>query len=129
VLDGAVIVGGVRVTPFAQNHGNIDSTGYRFDAAGKAAAYSTDVKQLDGRAEAALAGLDLWVVDALRRHPHPTHSHLSQTLGWIDHYRPVLAVLTHLDQSMDYAALAVELPAGVVPGHDGLTIDLGPGRG
>jgi phosphoribosyl 1,2-cyclic phosphate phosphodiesterase len=124
VLDGPVDIEDVKVTPFAQNHGNIDSTGYRFDAAGRACAYSTDVKRLDERAATALAGLDLWVVDALRRHPHPTHSHLAQTLEWIENYRPRQAVLTHMDQSLDYVRLAMELPAGVVPGHDGLQIDL-----
>lgn len=124
VLDGPVDIEDVTVTPFAQNHGNIDSTGYRFDAAGRACAYSTDVKRLDERAATALAGLDLWVVDALRRHPHPTHSHLAQTLEWIENYRPRQAVLTHMDQSLDYVRLAMELPAGVVPGHDGLLIDL-----
>lgn len=126
-LIGPVVVGEMRVTPFVQNHGNIDSTGYRIEACGRALAYSTDVKALDARADAALADLDLWVVDALRRHPHPTHSHLAQTLEWIAHYQPVSAVLTHMDQSMDYVALCEELPTGVMPGHDGLVVDLGQG--
>jgi phosphoribosyl 1,2-cyclic phosphate phosphodiesterase len=124
ILDGPIDIDDVRVTPFAQNHGNIDSTGYRFDAAGRACAYSTDVKRLDARAESALADLDLWVVDALRRHPHPTHSHLAQTLEWIENYQPRHAVLTHMDQTMDYMRLADELPAGIVPGYDGLIIEL-----
>lgn len=124
IVDGPMQVGAVRVTPFVQNHGNIDSTGYRFDVAGRALAYSTDVKRLDAEAKAALTGLDLWVVDALRRHPHPTHSHLSQTLEWIENYHPKQAILTHMDQSMDYARLLAELPAGVVPGHDGMVVDL-----
>ncbi len=123
-LDGPVTIGGITVTGYQHNHGNIDSTGFRVEAAGRALAYSTDVKALDARADAALAGLDLWIVDALRRHPHPTHSHLPQTLEWIAHYRPRRAVLTHMDQSMDYATLCRELPPGVEPGYDGLTIDL-----
>jgi phosphoribosyl 1,2-cyclic phosphate phosphodiesterase len=123
-LTGPVTVGAMSITPFEQNHGNIDSTGLRIDAGGRSLAYSTDVKALDARADAALAGLDLWVVDALRRTPHPTHSHLAQTLDWIGQYRPKLAVLTHMDQSMDYAELASELPPHVRPGHDGLVIDL-----
>lgn len=124
-LEGPVHVGAMLVTPFAQNHGNIDSTGFRVEADGRAFAYSTDVKALDTRADAALAGLDVWIVDALRRNPHPTHSHLAQTLGWIAHYGPNRAVLTHMDQSMDYATLVAELPAGVMPGYDGLAIDIG----
>lgn len=123
-LTGPVDIGPMRVTGFEQNHGNVDSTGYRVEAEGRALAYSTDVKALDERAAPSLSNLDLWVVDALRRHPHPTHSHLSQTLGWIEQYRPKRAVLTHLDQSMDYAGLVAELPPGVEPGHDGLTVDL-----
>lgn len=123
-LKGSVQVGELTVTPFEQNHGNIDSTGYRVATDGKAMAYSTDVKALDARADTGLVGLDLWIVDALRRNPHPTHSHLAQTLGWIAQYRPARAVLTHMDLSMDYQTLCAELPAGVEPGYDGLQINL-----
>ena len=111
-LDGPVRIGGMTITPFQQNHGNIDSTGFRIEAEGRAFAYSTDVKRLDERADATLAGLDLWIVDALRRNPHPTHSHLAQTLDWIAHYKPARAVLTHMDQSMDYRTLLCRAAAG-----------------
>ena len=124
VLSGTVRIGDMQVTPFQQVHGSIESTGFRIDAGGRSLAYSTDVKALDARADTGLAGLDLWVVDALRRTPHPTHSHLAQTLEWIGKYAPKQAVLTHLDQSMDYAQLAAELPLHIRPGHDGLVIDL-----
>jgi phosphoribosyl 1,2-cyclic phosphate phosphodiesterase len=119
-----VMLGDLRITAFPQLHGDIESTGVRFDHAGKSVAYSTDVKGFDDRADAALSGLDLWVVDALRREPHPTHSHLEQTLDWIRQREPGRAVLTHMDQTLDYAVLAVELPAGVEPGFDGLVINL-----
>ena len=118
------MLGDLRVTPFPQLHGDIESTGVRFDHAGKSVAYSTDVNGFDARAEAALTGLDLWVVDALRREPHPTHSHLAQTLDWIARWQPRTALLTHMDQSMDYATLCAELPAGVHPAFDGQLIDL-----
>jgi phosphoribosyl 1,2-cyclic phosphate phosphodiesterase len=123
-LEAPLHIGGVTVTPFAQLHGEIESTGLRFEAEGRALAYSTDVKGFDARAEAALSGLDLWIVDALRRNPHPTHSHLAQTLDWIEQYRPRRALLTHMDQSMDYATLLGELPAHVAPAHDGLVVSL-----
>lgn len=123
VMPEQLTVGPITVTPFVQNHGNVDTLGFRFDCAGRAAAYSTDVKAL--RETGPLAGLDLWVVDALRRHPHPTHSHLDQTLGWIAEHRPRRAVLTHMDNSLDFTTLAAALPAGIEPGYDGLRIDLG----
>jgi phosphoribosyl 1,2-cyclic phosphate phosphodiesterase len=68
-------------------------------------------------------GPDLWWVDALRRKPHPTHSHLGDTLKWIRELRPGRAVLTHMDGSMDYATLAAELPDGVEPGYDGMEVE------
>ncbi len=123
-LPGRLTVGGITVTSFVQNHGNVDSTGFRFDADGRSVAYSTDVKALPAAAADLLEELDLWVVDALRAAPHPTHSHLAQTLDWIAAYRPTRSILTHMDQSLDYATLAAALPAGVEPGYDGLTIDL-----
>ena len=123
-LTGPIRLGDLLITPFPQLHGAIESTGVRFDHDGKSFAYSTDVKGFDGRSDAALGGLDLWVVDALRREPHPTHSHLDQTLDWIRQRQPGRAVLTHMDQTMDYATLVAELPAGVEPGYDGQQITL-----
>jgi phosphoribosyl 1,2-cyclic phosphate phosphodiesterase len=123
-LVGPVQHGALRITPFPQLHGDMESTGVRFDHDGKSAAYSTDVKAFDARADAALAGLDLWIVDALRREPHPTHSHLAQTLDWVARYRPGRALITHMDQSMDYETLQGELPDGVDPAYDGQIIRL-----
>lgn len=111
--------GPIRVRPFRQAHGSIHSIGYRFDAEGVSIGYSTDVSEIPADSWPLLEGLDLWVVDALRRAPHPTHSHLDQTLGWIERVSPGEAWLTHMDQSMDHAELTAELPPGVSPGWDG----------
>lgn len=123
-LRGPVTFGDITVTPFPQLHGGIESTGLRFDVGSKSLAYSTDVKAFDERADGALAKLDLWIVDCLRWVPHPTHSHVEATLEWIENYQPRRALLTHMDQSMDYEALCEELPEHVRPAHDGLTIEL-----
>lgn len=123
-LPTTLTFGGMTVTWFRQNHGNIDSAGFRFEADGKALVYSTDVKSFYPEAARALEDIDVWIVDALRRLPHPTHSHLDQTLGWIEQYRPRRAILTHMDQSMDHATLVAALPVGVEPGYDGLVVDL-----
>jgi phosphoribosyl 1,2-cyclic phosphate phosphodiesterase len=86
--------------------------------------YSTDLNGMTKEMERAFQGLDLWIVDALRERPHPTHPHLGLTLEWIGRLRPKRAVLVHMDQSMDYATLCRTLPAGVEPGYDGLEISL-----
>jgi phosphoribosyl 1,2-cyclic phosphate phosphodiesterase len=119
-ITGRFAVGGVRVVPFVQNHGFSTTLGFRIGGF----AYSTDVTGLDDAAFATLAGAELWIVDCMRKEPHPTHSHLEKTLDWIERVRPRRALLTHMDQSLDYKTLAAELPAGVEPGYDGLAIDL-----
>jgi len=125
VLERHTIVGpfqaaGVSVTPFVQDHGFSATLGFRIGGF----AYSTDVVNLDEAAFAALAGVEVWIVDCIRRRPHVTHAHLDKTLGWIARVAPRRAILTHMDESLDYAALFHELPAGVEPGYDGLVIDI-----
>lgn len=111
--------GSLTVRPFRQKHGPVHSMGFRFEAAGKAIAYSTDLDAMEEDSWPLLEGLDLWVVDALRREPHPTHSHLARTLEWINRAQPRQAWLTHMDQSMDHDDLLAELPTGVSPAYDG----------
>jgi len=82
------------------------------------------VVQLDEAAFAVLGGVKLWIVDSLREAPHPTHSHVERTLGWIDRVKPERAILTHMDQSSDYETIRRLLPPGVEPGYDGLVAEL-----
>lgn len=119
-ITGPFAAAGMPVETFVQDHGHMTTLGVRIGPL----AYSTDVVELDDKAFETLAGTQLWIVDCMRREPHPTHSHLAKTLGWIERVRPRHAVLTHMDQSLDYRTLAAELPAGVEPGYDGLVIEL-----
>jgi phosphoribosyl 1,2-cyclic phosphate phosphodiesterase len=66
--------------------------------------------------------LDCWVVDALRRKPHPTHAHLALTLEWIGRARPAQAVITNMHLDMDYDTLTAELPTHIRPAYDGMVI-------
>lgn len=118
-LEGAKKIGDLTMKPFEQGHGNGISLGYRFGDF----AYSTDLNRLPETAFDALKGVKVWVVDALRYQPHPTHSHLSQTLEWIEKVQPEQAILTHMTWDMDYETLVQELPAGVVPAYDGMVIE------
>jgi phosphoribosyl 1,2-cyclic phosphate phosphodiesterase len=119
-IAGPFRVGGVEITPFEQDHGFSTTLGFRVGGF----AYSTDVVELDEAAFAALAGVEVWIVDCLRYEPHPTHSDLAKTLRWIERVGCARAVLTHMDPGCDYAKLRSELPAHVEPGYDGLTIEL-----
>ncbi|MCE9521223.1 MAG: MBL fold metallo-hydrolase [Alphaproteobacteria bacterium] len=110
--------GPIPVRPFDQDHGSMISQGFRFGPV----AYSSDVVDLDAAAFAALEGVEVWIVDALRYRPHPTHAHVEKTLSWIERVRPKRAILTNLHIDLDYRALAHALPPGVEPAFDGLTI-------
>ena len=80
--------------------------------------------QAIGAAKRVLTGLQLWILDCLRDAPHATHSHTAQSLEWIAELSPARAVLTHLNQQIDYADLAARCPPGVEPAYDGLAIEL-----
>ena len=121
-ITGSLIIGDIMVDSIDMPHGGITSTGFIFSCAGKKVGYATDFQQFSGAMASFFGGLDLLVIDALRRKPHPTHPHLAMTLGAIDRTRPRHSVLMHMDSSMDYSTLKSELPVGVVPGFDGLEV-------
>ncbi|UYY59019.1 MBL fold metallo-hydrolase [Sphingomonas sp. S2-65] len=121
-LPDTLTIGDIRIAATDQPHGNIFSAGLRFDHLEKSMGYATDFHEMTKPMRTLYAGVDVWIVDALRRAPHPTHPHLSEALGWIGELAPARSVLVHMDHSMDYMSLAAELPHGVEPGYDGLEI-------
>ncbi len=82
--------------------------GLRFESAGKSIGYATDFNELTDNMRILYQGLDIWVVDALRRAPHPTHPDLRSVLGWVGDLGIRRAALVHMDNSMDYATLAAD---------------------
>jgi phosphoribosyl 1,2-cyclic phosphate phosphodiesterase len=109
--------GPVEALPVLQDHGDIPSLGFRFGNV----AYSADIKGLPDHSISALAGLDVWIVDALRKSPHPSHFNLDEALDWIARIKPKRAILTNLHTDMDYAALREQLPPAVEPAYDQMT--------
>ncbi|HEV2561098.1 MAG TPA: MBL fold metallo-hydrolase [Rhizomicrobium sp.] len=111
--------GALPILAFPQIHGRVRSLGFRFGGV----AYSSDVSDLSDEAFAALEGIDLWILDALRYAPHPTHINVETALAWIARVRPRRAVLTNLHVDLDYETLRRELPQGVEPAYDGMVIE------
>jgi phosphoribosyl 1,2-cyclic phosphate phosphodiesterase len=95
--------------------------GYRFGPV----AYSSDLVALPAESVLALAGFDLWIVDALRYKPHPSHFSVDDTLAWIERIEPKRAILTNMHADIDYAEIAAKLPSHVVPAYDGLSVVVG----
>ena len=111
--------GAIVSLPFELQHGDIKALGFRIGGL----AYTPDVNAIPETSLAALQGLDVWVVDALRYALHSTHFSLAEALDWIGRLRPRRAVLTNLHTDMDYDELAKRLPDNVTPAFDGMRID------
>jgi phosphoribosyl 1,2-cyclic phosphate phosphodiesterase len=102
-----------------QPHGGMTSLGLRFDEGDKSFVYAIDFKNHTPDMAALYEGADLWLCDCLRKRPHPTHAHLDAVLGWARDLNVGQLLLTHLDNSMDYASLVSELPDWAAPAFDG----------
>jgi phosphoribosyl 1,2-cyclic phosphate phosphodiesterase len=112
--------GTITALPLLQAHGDIASFGFRFGNL----AYSCDLSGMPPETVAALGGLDVWIVDALRYRPHPSHFSLDDALQWIARLKPRRAILTNLHADLDYEVLRTKLPPGVEPAYDGITVEI-----
>lgn len=119
-----VVVGGeggpITALPILQEHGDIPSLGFRFGPL----AYCCDLSGLPPASVAALSGTEVWIVDALRYRPHPSHFSVDDALAWIERIKPRRAILTNLHADLDYEELRAKLPGHVEPAFDGLTIEM-----
>lgn len=118
-LGDVLTIGGLTIRVVDQPHGTISSAGLRFEAGGRAVGYATDFHDLTPAMRAHYEGLDVWIADALRHAPHPTHPTVAAVLDWVDELKPARTALIHMDNSMDYRTQAALLPTDVEPGYDG----------
>lgn len=125
-IDGDVTVSGaggeITLTPIEVEHGSIDALGFRVNDV----LYLPDVSGISEGTWRELSGLKCWILDALRRTPHPSHSHLDNSLEWIERAAPERAVLTNMHVDLDYETVLAETANHIVPAFDGLrlTFDL-----
>jgi phosphoribosyl 1,2-cyclic phosphate phosphodiesterase len=112
--------GPITAVPLLQAHGDIASFGFRFGNLG----YSCDLSDMPAETAAALTDLDVWIVDALRYRPHPSHFSLADALGWIERIKPRRAILTSLHADLDYEVLRKAVPPHVEPAFDGMTVTI-----
>ncbi|HTJ03676.1 MAG TPA: MBL fold metallo-hydrolase [Methylovirgula sp.] len=115
-LEGAG--GDIGVLPFRLDHGEIPSLGFRFGNI----AYTPDLNGIPEESRGCLEGLDIWIVDALRYTPHPSHFSVPETLAWIERLKPKRAILTNLHYDLDFGRLKSEMPAHIEPAFDGMQI-------
>jgi phosphoribosyl 1,2-cyclic phosphate phosphodiesterase len=119
VLPGQMFrIGDVDVTPVSIPHGPISVYGYRIGNLG----YITDAKELPEDAVRAFRGVDVLVLNALFRKPHPTHLSVSEAVSAAQKIGARETWLTHLTHRTGHAELEAELPRGIAPAFDGLTV-------
>lgn len=112
----------LAATPIDLMHGRTyRALGFRIGAL----AYTPDVNAIPPESESALEDLDVWIVDALRDTPHPTHFSLDDALAAIERFRPRRAILTNLHTDLDYATLKGRLPPEIDVAYDGMVVELG----
>jgi phosphoribosyl 1,2-cyclic phosphate phosphodiesterase len=119
VLPGETFrIGDADVTPVSIPHGPISVYGYRIGNLG----YITDAKELPEDAVRAFRGVDVLVLNALFRKPHPTHLSVSEAVSAAQKIGARQTWLTHLTHRTSHAELEAELPRGIAPAFDGLTV-------
>ena len=119
-----VVLFGARFQRIPVTHGRDTITGYRFGSA----AYLTDLSDIPAESIPLLADLDILVLDALRREPHPTHSSLENSIKLVERLKPRRAFFTHMSHDLDHAATDAILPPHIRLAYDGLQLkfDIAP---
>lgn len=117
VVDGAG--GPITFLPIEIEHGDIHSLAFRVGDL----AYLPDVSAIPDTSKAHFAGLKVFILDALRRRPHPSHFSLDDALNCLAEFAPEKSILTNLHNDLDYETLCNELPHHIRPAFDGMQID------
>ncbi|MEM6487585.1 MAG: MBL fold metallo-hydrolase [Pseudomonadota bacterium] len=122
-IDGTLSIPGpggpVVLRPFSVPHGRARALGFRIGPL----AYAPDISAMTDEAWDAVAGADIWLLDALRWRPHESHANVEQAVAWILQAGTPRAYLTNLHTDLDYAQLDAGTPGHITPAHDGLTFE------
>ena len=121
-IDGQFSIDGpggkISFNAFQVQHGTITSLGIRIEDV----VYIPDISAMNDVAWDQIKKANIWILDALRRTPHQSHTHLSQSLEWIKKSGVRKGILTNMHIDMDYETLLGELPSNVEPAYDGMRL-------
>ena len=110
----------MTLDPFDVTHGHATALGFRIGDL----VYLPDVSAIPDAALPYLSDLKVWILDSLRRTPHPTHFSMTEALQWIERMAPERAVLTNMHIDIDWARANAETADHITPAFDGMQITL-----
>ncbi|MEQ1887052.1 MAG: MBL fold metallo-hydrolase [Bryobacteraceae bacterium] len=111
---------GRTITPVPLIHGDTAVIGFRIGNA----AYLTDHSDIPEASQDKLQGLDVLFLDALRHRAHPTHTTVSQAVGWVEKLTPRRAFFTHISHDLPHEATNATLPQSARLAYDGLQLEV-----
>lgn len=117
-IDGAG--GPITFAPIRVQHGEITALGFRIDGL----VYLPDVSEIPDAAWPLIKGAGIFICDALRYEPHPSHAHLALTLDWIARSGTPRGILTNMHIDIDHDTVMAETPDHIIPAHDGMVLEL-----
>ncbi|MCX2681696.1 MBL fold metallo-hydrolase [Galbibacter sp. EGI 63066] len=116
-----ITLGNLDVIPINAFHNRLQVFGYRFDKF----AYLTDVKMIEDEEVEKLKGVEVLVVNALRKKKHHSHFNVEEALEFIDQVQPKQAYFTHISPKLGFhEVVQKELPEGVFIAYDNLKIEI-----
>jgi phosphoribosyl 1,2-cyclic phosphate phosphodiesterase len=124
VINGPFTLGDLRISPLPLPHGTIQTNGYLFEQNDrKRLSYLSDCNAVPADIRQRIAGVDVLVLDALRRDPHPTHMCLAEALEVASTINARRTILTHLAHEYDHDVDQNRLPPGVELAYDGMKLE------
>jgi phosphoribosyl 1,2-cyclic phosphate phosphodiesterase len=118
LIDGPIAFGSVQVVPVPLWHGRRRVFGYRVGTL----AYLTDVSAVPDDSWGLVDGIEVLIIDALRRRPHPTHFNIDQALEVASRIAPRETYFTHICHDLGHEATSATLPPHVHLAYDGLSV-------
>ena len=111
----------VNIKCIPVKHGLIESLSFIIN---KKCAYASDVNEIYKKDFHYFKNLKFLIIDCLRLKKHPSHFNLDQVLELVKILKPKKTILTNLHSDLDYNYLLKNLPNNVIPGYDGLSVNI-----